>query len=826
MSCWWCCSQVLRFSFLAVALPCLLLGSLLSQVAVQLQLQSVNHLKYAAGEATAAVFLTGAAEQSAAAAVEQETEALELQAQAAKLQGESKEAEEAAIQQREQKAGVNTNEGAGAAAEAQEGETLATAVDSAAEAAATSEAAAANAATATAGGAATDAAAAAGGSAAAAGTEAAGTAAAGAEAASAAAVTAAEAGGTAAAEAATVEAASGVAGPVGLAVAGAGVVAASQAPKAVAALKGLSSEVEADRDEVMVVEKEAQVGALEADSVIEEDGAVVAGTAAARSIALAGSYFVAAQVFQTVAFVLEAPVAFVVLSQWLFSGLTAVTGGAVCMASTPGIAAARCGASATLVVAIGSLLLVPWSDTVVFAAEELGRDPVMTAIEQLPELWHAATANRTKSKRLKVPGLNATQQLWAATSTQKSWSSARLSASSQAHRRAARSAAAPRRGEWSARRLSEVGRAMESIGGMLGNLANDSKDVAQMGADEAGKAFGWAYNATSKAVPGSWKAAANKTEVAVGTAVAGAANSAKKTAIRWKNGNPDVATTTVKPREAPAPPADSNHLGLLGWALAACLSAVCYWALPVLKVVILLSCAVAVVEFAIAYGRHTPSLQAGGGRISFSRLILADVCSSWMAALAVLVGAFLVGILLAKHLAGVATWVQTQVHTAPWFIAALQVLICLICLLASGLLSYLLATQGTPDGEREPGSAQDEESQLLEVNNRDFETSGRASPGKGYPEWWHTSSLACFVVFAIGDALLAAMERPVTAWALGGAFKSFLTISFMIGLLPWAAVAPTILGFKPSSPYLLLAPVAAVSLLVGALLVFVRRRAR
>jgi len=87
------------------------------------------------------------------------------------------------------------------------------------------------------------------------------------------------------------------------------------------------------------------------------------------------------------------------------------------------------------------------------------------------------------------------------------------------------------------------------------------------------------------------------------------------------------------------------------------------------------------------------------------------------------------------------------------------------------------------------------------------------------------AGLLCTALTAGIEAILLAMERPVTAWALGGSYKSFLATRLLVGMIPWSIMAPTIWGYTPSSPYELMVPVGAVAFAVGGMLVFAKRKA-
>lgn len=362
LGCW---SVALRASFVSVAVPLLLVGSLFSEVALQLQVQSERHLKYAAGEETTAAGLEGMAGKSAAAAVEDETEAIALSAQAARLNGQSLEEEKNAIEQRGEKAGGGIKVDSEAVM-GEEGKDLQAAVDAAAQDAAAPDSAA------DAFKAALEADASGGADAAAVAVEAG---------------EAADAGEAVAAGAIEGDSLT-VGGPLGLAIATAGVTAAVEAPKAVSALKGVATQYKADRDEVVAAGDQQQAAGLEADTLVEEDGAAASQSAASKEVAVAGAYFMSAQVFQMLAFAFEAPVALVVLSQWFFGAGAVILGAKQCdsvVSATGAIAG-----TLSLAAAVGSLLVSPWAETVLYAAHLEDQDPDLKVVSQLPHLIEKA----------------------------------------------------------------------------------------------------------------------------------------------------------------------------------------------------------------------------------------------------------------------------------------------------------------------------------------------------------------------------------------------------------------------------------------------------
>jgi len=1072
-----CCSILLRGSFLGVALPLLLAGSLLSEVALRLQIQSEQQLKYAASESAASAGLQADAENHAAVAVEEETEAIELQKQAADLKGVSMEEEQSVIGNKAEDAGLDLDEGATNEAAAN--------IDAAVQAAAETAA----------GGGDQTVAATLGAAAGDAGTE-----------------------GVVAAGEVTVEASAGavegdaalVGGPLGLAIASAGVSAAVEAPKAVEALQGLSAEFQADKDEVEAVEKLAQAQALEADTLIDMNGAAAADSAAAKSVAIAGMYFLSAQVCQVLAFACETPVALVVVSQWVLGAGTAVYGlraGGREVVSAGSICGAI-GSTFSLSVAVGSLLAGPWARTILYAAELEDGDPSLKIVQSLPHLIENATKNAShlKSVRKQLLGkekerknhkehskehskekedvikkhkkrskenedgskengddsfgkldgpksddlpnyqsekherklqwnplaqgmkaaagmaskignevsnvsaqavqkaapaaaavaseaeqgasqlANTTSQL--ATQAQKEAAEAAKEAApaaaavaseaqqgasqlanstsqlaTQAEQKAApaaaqlanstsqlintakkeavptaaavatgaqqgasqlatasapavatianttselvgkaKNASAPaaaavaKGAQQGAAQLSKTtsqvvqasAPAVATIENTTSELVGKAKNAsapaaaavakgAQQGAAQLSKTTSQVVqkakeeaapikDAVSNAVPKSVKDGAsniagvvsNGTSKVVATAqqvggsaanaISGAvpppikttaativnktesaAKQAENNAMRFKNGNPDVHTTTVRYRDPPRHPhahdpwaQTASHLRP---ALNTIWKRVCHWASPVVNSILLVSAAFALAEIFIATGRHYPiySRETGNGMAIFMR-VCHDIFNQWMMGMALLVGLWIVSIILATNLYSVAEKVHHHVESGASSVTKLQIALSTVCLLACCSRGFCLSRQDIKSEEAEVTDTSSEKNLLLQNQDSgsDIEKADPKRPDDV------AVPVSCYVaaMFALIESCLFAMERPVTAWALGASYKSFCATRILLGLLPWSVVAPTILGYTPSSPYLLMIPVAVLAFCIGGLLVFAQQRSR
>uniref|UniRef100_A0A7S1ARK2 Transmembrane protein n=1 Tax=Noctiluca scintillans TaxID=2966 RepID=A0A7S1ARK2_NOCSC len=364
------CSCIFRAGFLVVAVPLILCGGIFSEVSEKLVQQGIVYLEYAAWESAAAAgFQEQAAKNVALAALDQ-TEANEFAADAARLEGT------AVVEETEAKSGE--------AAEAAEGE-AGTAVEAAgasdsvetAESVASAVRAAASEATAS--------------------IEAAGDLAsieALSVGASAEAATAAEvAVDTAAVTGATATGAS-VGSTAALAAAGGGLALA--APLAVRSAKAEwsagSAAVEAARDEVAVVEKEAQAGALEASVPVYEAGVVTAERAAAESFLIAVFLLLGSQFFQVLALVCQAPVALVVLGRW-FCVSGGETASSACIDKTWKSVALMASATVSRMALLAALVVAlsaPWAETVNLAANWQSANSLQGQLATIPELLENA----------------------------------------------------------------------------------------------------------------------------------------------------------------------------------------------------------------------------------------------------------------------------------------------------------------------------------------------------------------------------------------------------------------------------------------------------
>ncbi|CAE7034092.1 unnamed protein product [Symbiodinium sp. CCMP2456] len=122
------CSLLARFLFVTVAAPLALLGSLLFQVSVDLEIQSLTNLKYAVEEEAAAVATEAEAARDVGQAALDQTEAELLQEKAEALDASVAEAQATELGEAESVAGAQAAEDVGGSEVAEQVEEVASSV--------------------------------------------------------------------------------------------------------------------------------------------------------------------------------------------------------------------------------------------------------------------------------------------------------------------------------------------------------------------------------------------------------------------------------------------------------------------------------------------------------------------------------------------------------------------------------------------------------------------------------------------------------------------------------------------------------------------------
>ncbi|CAE8622895.1 unnamed protein product [Polarella glacialis] len=828
--------KLLRLAVLAVVVPPLLLGSILQEMGLMLQEQSIPNFAIGLGEQGTAVTLEGEAASISASAVSDQTEVEMLEARAAELQARSAEEEESAMEQQEASSGFEEAEGQ--SVEAAE-------MKAAVEQAADSAVQAASAAAAETGEAV--------GEAAVEGAEVAAGAAQEAAAAAAEQEAAALTGEVAAAEGTALVAGSAL-GPVGLTVAAASVGAAIEAPKVVAEVGALQAEFEADHDEITAVEKEAQADAEEAAALTDQAGAMEAESASVAAIAMGVLCLTTGTLLQFAALVFQAPVATVVLSE------KALAVGVGAYALAPGIGKLGSGgpfwapmaANVALVPAAVAVLALPWADTITWAAElqRLSDNPLQ-ALVQLPGFSKAYGHNATTTTTTKIPQVR--HQRSPKNQQQ------RQEAEFQLLRRRLRSQEADSEiiGFWpdwgSAAVALEKLKDAEAVALENGqHAAADALEKGQEAAvvnwDEGKNAAADAFEKSKGATAVAWEKL-QKTEAvalenlsksplahqmgqtanAVKDGAGFAAMQAKDRLKRLKNGKADIRTTTVEPYTTPRPPPAMDRWFVFktaakrfGETFASCTS----WLMRFAVDALVLFGLVVLAETVVSTGRHAPSLRQGcAHQGQVAGRIVGNIYSRWVGVAAVVVAVWVLSLLLATHLEPQARWVLSFFLSMRLSLVQVTAACAVLLLAVSGLHARQLSSLEC-SCERCTGAA--DEAGLACGSYAvvaSHEEKGSSAPPLAGTSWLSDLAVGLLTVLSFAvDELLAVLERPVAAWAAGAAVKSVLAIQCTLLLLPWSTVAPTLPGgYKPSSPYQLLLPCVVLGVGIGAMLLAGRR---
>merc|ERR1712070_985393 len=167
---------------------------------------------------------------------------------------------------------------------------------------------------------------------------------------------------------------------------------------------------------------------------------------------------------------------------------------------------------------------------------------------------------------------------------------------------------------------------------------------------------------------------------------------------------------------------------------------------------------------------------------------------------------------------------QDGVDNGSSTLVTVQISLCVCCLLACRGRAFCMSRlEQESEVNRDRGTASREELKPIRQPSDKAEQSESESESGQYKEFASTPVI-CLVVTAFLDAILLALERPVTSWAVGGAYKSYFAFRFIIGLLPWSMIAPTIMGHTFSSPYELMVPIGFAAFLIGGLLVVAKQK--
>lgn len=775
---------------MTVAAPLVLLGSLLNQVSIELEIQSVQNLRYAVEESSVAAGSEEEAARDVGEAALDQTEAELLEDEAKSLNAENT---AAAAQGAQAEAGAELE-----AAEEERVSELSEQVESlASEVAenlpklpAAAEAAAASGGLDAAGEAAVDA-------------------------------VAATATGVAAPTVGADAVLAGVAGTV--AVEGPKVVAAAEEEWALG-----STELQAANDERLAVEKEVQAGALEGDVPVLQASALGAEEAAYGSFMTAAAYLTAATGAQLLALVMQVPVLAVFASQWLLDLRVNVRGKLDSIPEGDGhLLAVELLSQTALYGAIGASMLVPWANVVVMAAkfEEMG-DEAVHELSALPSLIEKA-----------VPILSRGE-------TPKEFSSKESPQSRRLRQLSRRLWDWEKTGAWMSKTVDDAEKEVKTIAKtgkqVVGDIEEDGIKVVGDIEEDGIKAVKALPNITKKAV----KALPNITneagallregERSADKEVKEASDAAREGAIEVVKGlafKPNTLTTTVAPAHLQPAPLPLSFQHFFSVAKSKLWHSLLYWCQPVVIELFLVSFAFVAFEITMGLGRHAMRYHRGqyhgklGYLQAFSALCI-DVWSSWVFGLGVLLAFWVFGILFSKELEFVALRMQAvPAHLAVPLLGSLCAALSLYYVVRSfGCLSEGprkdVGSQVSPRGSEAdtllPGRPEEfHTSRSMEISLMD-EESGHSGEACGLLRSLISVLVAVFVT------ALAAIEGPIISAALGSSWKAAVMSSWSWRLLPWGEILPKVWGHKLTLMGLL-ALVAAGGCLIGCILSFLRR---
>jgi len=757
------CGLLGRSLFVTVAAPLVLLGSLLVQVSIELEVESVQNLKYAVEESSIAIGSEEEAARDVGEAALDQTEAELLDNEAKSLDANVAESTAAsAAEATEGEAAVEAAEGEKVSELSEQVESLASVVAEKLPKL----------------------------------------------------PVAAEAGGLDVAGEAAVDAvaatASGVAAPaVGADAVLAGVAGtvAEEGPKVVAAAKEEwavgSTELQAANDERLGVEKEVQAGALEADVPILQASAASAEEAAYGSMLTAVGYLTGATASQLLALVVQVPVLAVFGSQWMLELRANVK------SKVEGI---RTQDSTQLTVeflsylalygAVGASMLTPWANLVVMAArfEEMG-DEVAHQLSAIPALV---------SKALPI----LTHRDTSTTEFRHQNASLRELKLRRAH---------PRRlWDWK-KPMGWMTKTVDSAEKEVQTIAEEGNEVVGDIEKDGIKAVKALPNLTKKAVkalPNITKKAGKllrEGEKSADKEVKEATDAAREGAIEVVKGlafKPNTLTTTVAPLHLSAAPAPLSFGHFVSVATNKVWQSLLYWLQPVVTDLFIISLTFAAFELAMSFGRLCTRRRNGhykGCLEAFLSLCM-DIWSSWVFGFAILLAIWIFGILFSKELQFFALWVQAiPAHLAVpilgSFCAAFGVYYVIRSLGCLAVDALIPARNGyTKVRSLEAFEALEEE----EVDS--------------VGHWWLVRSLASAILTVL-VTVLAAVEGPIISAAVGSSYKAMMMSCWSWGVLPWAQLLPQV-GGHPLTLTGLFALVTAGGCLIGCLLSCLRHSAR
>jgi len=519
-------------------------------------------------------------------------------------------------------------------------------------------------------------------------------------------------------------------------------------------------------------------------------------------------------------------------------------------------------ANTAFALALTSSLLVPWADTVVAAAAWQDGGGILSQLSSLPNLVRKAlpavgpssgnagggTRPKPESRALKrvhreVEEQSRLHRIDRATQEFQARDHAAAVADARARRLWPGRASAPSRdgagdaGSRAARPFTRLWGWQDALN-LTGSLLHQGQEEAGTLAQATGDKVREEVPVVESALGNAAKVAGDKAKEVAGATRDRAIDTAKGIYVK----KPNTATTTVAPFTTPPPPPAVPHWHLLRPGAERLARSVLHWMQPVALDVALGAVAFAAVGLTTGVGRQLPALRCGtsrGERLASLAVAFREALGRCLWGAAGLLAVWVLSVLLANELRPYAEVVQG----VP-LIATAQVLgaVCMgLCLAHAILLSRrgcdskggqayapgkTEAAVASPDAEATaktggyiavPVNAGlpplDMEQGKCCTSDPGCDQGSRAVLGTASS----AASCVCALVAAAASAILGAMEGPLFTWALGGTYQSACASWWLLGILPWDMIAPTMLGWR-LPPWILLSAVAIPAVLLGGLL--------
>jgi len=394
------------------------------------------------------------------------------------------------------------------------------------------------------------------------------------------------------------------------------------------------------------------------------------------------------------------------------------------------------------------------------------------------------------------------------------------------------SPASPRQQNSSARPTEASSEPVRRLGWNLGGWVSDVVAGAEHAAEEATKegekVVNEVENATLQVVPrvvNATEALLAKSTKSAHKEIKDVSDAAREGAVTVVKGliKPNTLTTTIRPLEVPAPPAQIPYRDFVSSAAATVGKSILYWIMPIVADLFFISLAFVLFELAMGVGRYS-SIYREDGLVRTASGLLTDICSGWVYGACALVACWVLGILLAQELRPMAEKIQdTPLHpVVPLMLGA----VCMLC-----CVRYAVSTVNRSGSyrllERDAAvetlhqDSKDSFSPLLDaLGDPKLELVPPASSAS-----WNLARCLWVAVAEILGSLVAAVEGPVGMTAVSTTYKAGLMSRWMWGFVPWGHVLPEACGIR-LPVQALVACVAVGAVLIGGCLHGLRHKSR